>query len=414
MAGKVAVIGAGPNGLSTAAHLNARGLQPLVFGRAMEFWRESLPEGMKLKSDGFALNLSEPSGRFTLKQFCQTRRLPYGDLGFPIPADTFVAYGDAFQKRFAPQVEDRLVTRVARAEEGFRLTLDDGVVVEVEDVVMATGLGGHAHVPAPLAKVSSARASHSSAVTDCSRFAGQRVLVVGGGASATDCAAALVKAGAEVSLVCRDRALRHVTGGPAFRNWREELHAPTTPVGPGWARWIVTKAPRLFAWLPEWTRIHVVDAMLGPEPAWFIREELEGRIRVLPGREILGARETELGVDVELGRVGSQIEYFRADHVVLGTGYKVDLRRLKMLAPELLAEIGRVGTAPRLSSTFESSVPGLYFVGAVAAYTFGPMMRFVCGADFAARRVAAAIEARQTAKASRVSLSSSLVKLVQS
>ena len=176
----------------------------------------------------------------------------------------------------------------------------------------------------------------------------------------------------------------------------------------------MTKAPRLFAWLPEWTRIHVVDAMLGPEPAWFIREELEGRIRVLPGREILGARETELGVDVELGRVGSQIEYFRADHVVLGTGYKVDLRRLKMLAPELLAEIGRVGTAPRLSSTFESSVPGLYFVGAVAAYTFGPMMRFVCGADFAARRVAAAIEARQTAKASRVSLSSSLVKLVQS
>ena len=153
--------------------------------------------------------------------------------------------------------------------------------------------------------------------------------------------------------------------------------------------------------------------MLGPAPAWFIREEIEGRVRVLPAREILGARETANGVDVELGRVGAQIEYFRADHVVLGTGYKVDLRRLNVLAPELLAEINRVETSPRLSKTFESSVPGLYFAGAMSAYTFGPLMRFVCGTEFAARRIASAIDARQTSKASRASLSPSLIKLAQ-
>ena len=413
MASKVAVIGAGPNGLSIAAHLNARGLQPLVFGRTMEFWRESMPEGMKLKSDGFASDLSEPSGRFTLKRFCETQHLPYGDSGFAIPAETFVAYGEAFQRRFVPQVDDRFVTHVKRVHEGFELTLDDGDELEVEEVVMATGIGAYASVPAPLAKVSRHRMSHSSAVNDCSRFAGQRVLIVGAGASATDCAAALVKAGAEVTIVCRDSAVRYVKGGHGARSWRQELRAPTTLVGPGWKRWLVTTFPQFFPLLPDWARAYIVDNMLGPAPAWFIREEIEGRVRVLPAREILGARETANGVDVELGRVGAQIEYFRADHVVLGTGYKVDLRRLNVLAQELLAEINRVETSPRLSKTFESSVPGLYFAGAMSAYTFGPLMRFVCGTEFAARRIASAIDARQTSKASRASLSPSLIKLAQ-
>jgi hypothetical protein len=366
-----------------------------------------------LKSDGFATNLSEPSGRFTLKHFCETRRLPYYDLGFPILAETFVAYGDAFQKRFVPQVDARLVTALKPTDEGFELTLDDGAKVEVEEVVVATGVAAYANVPMPLAKVSRERMSHSSAVHDCSRFAGQRVLIVGAGASATDCAASLVKAGAEVTLVCRDSAVRYSKGGVGVRGWREELRAPTTPLGPGWKRWFVSKFPHLFPLLPDWARAYVVDNMLGPAPGWFIRDEIDGRMRVLPNREILGARESRDGVDVELGRVGSQIEYFRADHIVLGTGYKVDLRRMTLLAPELLARIDRVGAAPRLSATFESSVPGLYFTGCMSAYTFGPFMRFVCSVDFAARRIAAAIDARQTAKASRASLSPSLVKLAQ-
>jgi Pyridine nucleotide-disulphide oxidoreductase len=393
MASRIAVIGAGPHGLSIAAHLNARGLQPLVFGRTMAFWRESMPEGMKLNSDGFACDLSEPSGAFTLEYFCALRRLPYGRIGFPIPLETFIAYGEAFQRRFAPQVDERQVIRLERGKDGFVLTLDDGARIEASDVVVATGIGAFPQVPPTLARISPQRVIHSSALSDASAFARKRVLVVGAGASATDCAAALVNAGAEVSLVCRDhRSPRWVVGGHSARSLRERMMAPDTPVGPGWIRWAITKFPHLFRALSEWARVYVVDNMLGPAPAWFIRGELEGRIRILPGREILGARESEWGVDVELGRVGSQIEYFRADHVVLGTGYRVDLSRLGWISPALRAGIARANGAPKLQANFESSVPGLYFAGAMSANTFGPMMRFVCGADFAARRIAAAVE----------------------
>jgi len=412
MAARVAVVGAGPNGLSIAAHLNARGLQPLVFGKTMEFWRDSMPAGMKLKSDGFASNFSEPSGRFTLKAFCEAHRLPYADMNEPIPLDTYIAYGEAFQQRFAPQVDSRYVKTVTRNGEGFSLELEDGTVAEADDVVIATGLSSFAHVPAPLAHISGERLSHSSAISDCSRFAGKRLLIVGAGASATDVAASMVKAGAEVFLVCRDRTLEYVEGGKT-RSWWRRLLAPNTPVGPGWKRVFITTFPNLFALFPDWLRVFIVDNMLGPSPAWFVRPEIEGRIRVLPAREILGARENASGVDIELGRVGAQIEYFRADHIVAATGYRPDIHRLPMLSPELLAEVTLIEGSPRLSATFESSASGLYFTGASAAYTFGPMLRFVCGADFAARRIAAALDLRALSQVPSTPVAPRIIRLAR-
>lgn len=412
MAARVAVVGAGPNGLSIAAHLNARGLQPLVFGKTMQFWRDSMPAGMKLKSDGFASNFSEPSGRFTLKTFCEAHRLPYGDMNAPIPLETYIAYGEAFQQRFAPQVDDRFVKNITRKGEGFSLELEDGTAVEAGQVVIATGLGAFANIPAPLTHISAERLSHSSAVSDCARFAGKRVLVVGAGASATDVAASMVKAGAEVFLVCRDRTLEYIDGGKT-RSWWRRLLAPDTSVGPGWKRVFITKFPNLFALAPDWLRVYIVDNMLGPSPAWFVRPDIEGRIRVLPAREILGARENANGVDVELGRVGAQIEYFRADHIVVGTGYQADIHRLPMLSPELLGEITLIEGSPRLSATFESSVSGLYFTGALAAYTFGPMLRFVCGAEFAARRIAAALDLRALTHSPTAPVAPTIIRLAR-
>ena len=53
---------------------------------------------------------------------------------------------------------------------------------------------------------------------------------------------------------------------------------------------------------------------------------------------------------------------------------------------------------PVLGRNFQSSVPGLYFTGLAAAASFGPVMRFVHGADFAARRIAAHIASRLGAR----------------
>ena len=65
---QLAIIGAGPYGLSIAAHLRERGADFRIFGTPMGTWREQMPKGMLLKSDGFASNLSDPRALLTLRQ----------------------------------------------------------------------------------------------------------------------------------------------------------------------------------------------------------------------------------------------------------------------------------------------------------------------------------------------------------
>jgi thioredoxin reductase len=90
------------------------------------------------------------------------------------------------------------------------------------------------------------------------------------------------------------------------------------------------------------------------------------------------------------GQDGTQREVV-ADHVISATGYKVDLERLTFLSSEIRSQLKSVANTPVLSSSYESSVPGLYFVGVAAANSFGPVMRFAFGADFAARTVSRAL-----------------------
>jgi hypothetical protein len=73
------------------------------------------------------------------------------------------------------------------------------------------------------------------------------------------------------------------------------------------------------------------------------------------------------------------------DHALLGTGYRVDISRYPFLDRGLLRHVRCHSGHPQLSTTFESSVPGLYFAGATAGWSFGPLMRFVAGTSFAAR-----------------------------
>ena len=111
---EVAIVGAGPYGLSLAAHLQSRGIHFAIFGPPMEVWRQHMPQGMLLKSDGFASNLSDPNGSFTLKQFCGENGLPYDDTRLPVPLETFVNYGLAFQEKMVPHLDSRRVTKIER------------------------------------------------------------------------------------------------------------------------------------------------------------------------------------------------------------------------------------------------------------------------------------------------------------
>src|SRR5271169_4727659 len=157
-----AIIGAGPYGLSVAAHLRRSGVPFRIFGRPMDSWLAHMPKGMMLKSDGFASNIYDPENAFTLGQFCAERGIEYADAGVPVRLETFTAYGLAFRDRMVPELEEKLVVSVDRLPDGFRLKLDDGEIVQARAVVLAVGITHFDYVPEDLASLPPEFLSHSS------------------------------------------------------------------------------------------------------------------------------------------------------------------------------------------------------------------------------------------------------------
>ncbi len=383
----VAIVGAGPYGLSIAAHLTAAGIPTQVFGASMRTWREAMPHGMFLKSEGFASSLSDPGSTFTLKHYCAEQGISYADLGWPVPVEVFAAYGEEFARRFVPGRDEREVSRVKRVHRGFRVELSDGQTLTVGRVILATGIGAFAQVPEAFSGLPPSVLTHSSHHADYSGFAGRSVAVIGAGASALDAAAALRRAGASATLVSRRSEVRFYEGGP--RRPIEALLSPLTPLGPGWKKWLCCKLPLLFHALPERLRLRIVKRYLGPSPARFVRDTIEGHVPYWLNSQVVGADLNPDGrVSVQVDRPGVERQALTVDHVVAATGYKVDVARLGLLDKALLPEIKTVDSSPVLSRNFESSVAGLYFVGTPSAYSFGPMFRFACGAAYAAKRLA--------------------------
>ena len=384
----VVIVGAGPYGLSLAAHLAASDLDVQVFGQSMRTWREGMPTGMKLKSEGFASSLSDPAGSYTLGHYCREHGIAYADIGWPVPVEVFAAYGQAFARRFVPQLDPRRVTRVAKNGQDFTIDLEDGDAVVARRVVLATGIGAFGVRPPQLATLPPARVSHSSQHADYRRFAGQAVAVIGAGASALDATAALRRAGASPTLVSRHSAVTFNKAGPPRRPIDAVL-SPLTPLGPGWKKLLCCKAPLLFHALPARLRLRIVRRYLGPAPAWFVRDTIEGHVPYCLDATLAGAELRSDGrVALAIDKTGHRRTFLDVDHVVAATGYKVDLSRLGLLADALLSRLRTLDLSPVLSRNFESSVDGLYVVGTPSAYSFGPMFRFACGADYAARRIA--------------------------
>src|ERR1017187_4008232 len=136
----VAIVGAGPYGLSIAAHLTAMGVNFRIFGNPMEFWLKHMPKGMHLKSEGFASSLADPGSTFTLGAYCREKNLPYADLGLPVPLAQFSSYGLEFQRRLVPEVVPHKVSLLEQSPDGFRITLDNGEGIAARRVVVAVGL----------------------------------------------------------------------------------------------------------------------------------------------------------------------------------------------------------------------------------------------------------------------------------
>jgi hypothetical protein len=386
-----AIIGAGPYGLSIAAHLRARGVPFRIFGIPMDSWRTRMPAGMFLKSEGFASSLYDPSGEFTLERFCEQNRLTYGAQGEPVALSTMTAYGLAFQKRLVPDLEEKVVTAVEEAPNGFLLRLADGEGFTARCVILACGISHFHYLPKSFGQLPADLLSHSSQHHDLSRFKDRDVTVIGAGASALDLVGLLHEAGANVRLVARRRKIAWTDlPVPLDRPFWQRLRRPMSGMGPGLRPYIFEAAPMLFRHLPEQMRLNIVSTFLGPAPPWFMKDKVVGKVPLMLGRTVERIEARDGRVRLHLGGEGLEREV-TTDHVIAATGYKIDLRRLSFLEERLRSRLRSADHTPVLTANFEASVPGLYFTGLASANTFGPVMRFMIGADYTARRLSAHI-----------------------
>ncbi|MEV0529356.1 FAD-dependent oxidoreductase [Streptomyces sp. NPDC050439] len=387
----VAVIGAGPFGLSTAAHLRARGIPVRVFGDPMVSWRAHMPAGMLLKSTPVASNIDAPQRGHNLVDYCDAagirRLITDEDI---VPIETFVAYGEWFRERLVPDLEQvRVVSVDRKGTAGFDLKLDSGEQFTARAVVVASGLSGLAQLPPALAAAvpdgpsPTGPVSHSSQHSDLSRFAGRELLVVGAGQSALETAALAAEAGASVKVVARGR------GSVAFGAppWEQPKLRPQSPFGRAWSLYAISYYPHPYRYLPPQARHYLVRRILGPLGAWWLRERFEGKVEKREVRRVMAADVRDGSPVLRVETLGGRVRELSADHVIAATGYRVDIAAMDFLGPALRARLTTSRGTPKLGAGYASSVPGLYFTGLPAAASYGPVMRFVCGTEFASPRL---------------------------
>jgi FAD-dependent urate hydroxylase len=380
---EVAVVGAGPYGLSATAHLKAAGVEAVCFGRPMQFWAEKMPAGMLLRSPRVASNISDPAHRTTLDAYEQSAGvLPRA----PLPLETFVEYGRWFQKRIVADLDRREIASVTQQGAGFTISLEDGCVLRSRRVVVAAGIGPFRRLPPELASLPPEHLSHCYQGCDVQSFAGKRVAVIGAGQSALESAALLHEAGASVEVIAKRPELRWI-GQHAWLHHLGPISAmlySSHDVGPAGISRMVA-APNLMRRVPLKLRDRIRTRAVRPAGSPWLQARLKD-VTLTTGRYVTAASAN--GAAKLTLNDGSRRE---CDHVLLGTGYAVDVRRYGFLAPELVRQLDLMDGYPRLGSGLTSSVPGLHFIGAPAARTFGPLLYFVAGTEFASRHLASYI-----------------------
>ena len=376
----VSIIGAGPYGLSAAAHLQALGVDTNVFGEPMEFWSTGMPPGMLLRSPRIASTISDPAQQLTLESYEHATATAPAQR---VAGETFVAYGQWFHHQMGARHDRRRVTELRRDGSRFLLTLQDGTVVSSRCVVVAAGIGPFRKKPEVFANLCSCVASHCYEGVSFSKM-GDRVAVIGAGQSALECAALLHERGVQVEVIARIPSLRWIGMHPRLHRLGpvSKMLYSRHDIGPiGISRLVAY--PRLLRHFPASARDRIRRRAVRSAGAPWLLPRLKG-VKLTTGRHVVAAK--QLGKEVEL-KLDDGTER-RVEHVLLGTGYRVDLARYQFLTPELRKEIRQVDGSPDLDAGLCSSITGLHFTGAAAARSFGPLLYFVTGTEWASRELA--------------------------
>lgn len=378
----VAVVGAGPYGLAATAYLRNAGLPVHTFGEVMGSWHSAMPSRMLLRSSLRASSIAHPQAGFRIEDWSAKVSRPISQ---PIPVQDFLDYASWWAQKVVPDVDPRRVEQISRSEaldpgsEGFVLRLSDGALVAARRVVVALGFESSARWPDEVTAAAPVQAvSHVADNLDIAGFAGRRLVVIGSGQSALESAAIAHEAGAEVQIVSRSREINWLSPMLSVGEKPPGLPRAPTDVGGVVTGWLAA-APDAYHLLPKRMRRWVQRGCLRPAGAHLLRARLADVPMHLARRvdRVKAVGDGEVEVTLEGGDV------LTADHVLLGTGYEVDIRRFKLLAPELLAAVRCSAGMPELRAGFESSVPGLHFLGSVAVHSFGPINRFITGTWYA-------------------------------
>ncbi len=379
----VTIVGAGPYGLSAAAHLRTiKGLEVRVFGEPMCFWERHMPVGMILRSNWTATQIADPNHSLTLEAYQEACG---NHLSAPVPLDRFIQYGLWYQRQVIPDLDQRKVARIESSQSRFRVVLTDGEVIWSRRVVVAAGIGSFAWRPPEFEGLPLSLASHSAEHRDLSRFAGQQLVVIGAGQSALESAALLYEGGAEVEVIARSRRIHWLQGWTSKMLHhrlgsftRRLLYAPTD-VGPAGISQLMAR-PDLLRRLPHGLQDKLWKRSVRPAGARWLVKRLQN-VPITLGHSIVSATQVGERVKVRLDDGSERTVH----HVLLGTGYRVDISKYEFLASELVQSIRLFNGYPWLREGLETSVPGLHILGAPAAWSFGPLMQFVSGTQYTSR-----------------------------
>ena len=360
------IIGAGPYGLSTAALAQERGIDTVVVGQPMGFWREHMPEGMFLRS-GVDWHL-DASGVHTFAAFVEEHGLTAEELD-PIPLRTFLAYCDWFRSRKRIAVRKEVVSSLARRDGRFEATLAGGDTITADAVVCAPGIRHYPHLPEWAAALPVGVAAHTCDLVRFDDFAGARVLIVGGRQSAYEWAALIREHGAErIDVVHRHDVPRFERGSWKF----VDAHVQRTITTRGYWR-NLPKSDQAAISRRFWE-----VGRLTLEPWLTPRLDWDG-LHLWPGSEVVEA----VAASGELRVALSTSERLTVDRVVFATGYRADITCVPYLHG-VMDRLDHSDGFPDLDEAFGTTLPGLYVTGFSATRDFGPFFGFVRGCPAAA------------------------------
>lgn len=376
----VAILGAGPYGLSSAAYLQSAGVETRIFGEPMEFWANQMPAGMCLRSNWGASHIADPNGTLTLDEYC---RQSGNHVSKPIPLERFVAYGHWYQRQAVQNLDKRRIRNIELTSRGLNLSLADGEDFTAKRVVVACGISAFASRPKEFDGLPPALASHTSEHNNLSKFKGQRVIVIGSGQSALESAALLKEAGIEVEVLARKRNLNWVGLHARLHHLGllSKMLYSDRDVGPAGISRLVAM-PHLFRRLPRKVQDRTAYRAIRPAGAGWLQPRIVG-VPIQLGRMVKSASASGSQIRLQLDNGTQRV----ADHVLLATGFRVNVSRYSFLSESLLKGLRVVNGFPVLGRGLESSIPGLHFLGKPASWSFGPILGFVSGAEFASKEL---------------------------